>query len=176
MCSSTCFNGGTCPDPTINNCTCPRGYTGSLCETGKYWLFPILAKCPSSFDCFFSETNLKKVTARTSTHGLASTSQMRAAISPWQCQPWTVISPLLGFIRWDLSTVKAVYKDPILPRRAQRMSLSASSAQHMWELSAGKLHGSSPTACAGKADQHNCRSVSLDLCVCEWNQTLVLML
>ena len=34
----------------------------------------------------------------TPTHGLASTSRMRTAISPGQWQPWTAVSPLLGLI------------------------------------------------------------------------------
>ena len=168
MCSSTCFNRGTCPDPTINNCTCPRGYTGSLCENGKYRLFPILARCSFYFDYFFSETNLKKVTARISPDGLASTSQMRTAISLWRWQPWTVDSPLLGFIRWDLSTVQSrLQRSFTAEASANGMPLSVSSTQRMWELLAGKRHGSSPTVCAGKANQHNCRSVSLHMCICE---------
>ena len=44
-------------------------------------------------------------------------------------------------------------KDPLLPRRVQSTPLSASSTQHTWELLAGELHGTSPTTCAGKADQ-----------------------
>ena len=33
------------------------------------------------------------------THGLASASRMRTAISPGQLQPWTAVSPLLGHSR-----------------------------------------------------------------------------
>ena len=32
----SCFNGGQCSDPGLNNCTCPKGYTGSLCEARKF--------------------------------------------------------------------------------------------------------------------------------------------
>ena len=32
------------------------------------------------------------------THGLASVSRVRTAISPWQWQPWTDVSPLLELI------------------------------------------------------------------------------
>ena len=32
----------------------------------------------------------------TVTHGLACTLRMRKTISPWQWQPWTTVSPLLG--------------------------------------------------------------------------------
>ena len=35
----------------------------------------------------------------TPTHGLASTSRMRTAISPGQLQPWTAVSALLGHSR-----------------------------------------------------------------------------
>ena len=34
----------------------------------------------------------------TPTHGLATISRMRTAISPGQWQPWTVVSPFLGLI------------------------------------------------------------------------------
>ena len=44
-------------------------------------------------------------------------------------------------------------KEPLLPRRVQSTPLSASSTQHTWELLAAELHGTSPTTCAGKADQ-----------------------
>ena len=40
----------------------------------------------------------------TPTHGLASTSRMRTAISPGQWQSWTAVSPLLGLI--SLSRIK----------------------------------------------------------------------
>ena len=45
-------------------------------------------------------TNLKQGahTLYTPTHGLASTSSMRTAISPRQWQSWTAVSPLLGLI------------------------------------------------------------------------------
>ena len=46
------------------------------------------------------KTNLKQGahTLYTPTHGLASTSRMRTAISPGQWQSWTAVSPLLGLI------------------------------------------------------------------------------
>ena len=46
------------------------------------------------------KSNLKQGahTLYTPTHGLASTSSMRTAISPGQWQSWTAISPLLGLI------------------------------------------------------------------------------
>ena len=46
------------------------------------------------------KTNLKQgaQTLYTPTHGLASTSSMRTAISPKQWQSWTAVSPLLGLI------------------------------------------------------------------------------
>ena len=46
------------------------------------------------------KTNLKQGahTLYTPTHGLASTSSMRTAISPRQWQSWTAVSPLLGLI------------------------------------------------------------------------------
>ena len=46
------------------------------------------------------KTNLKQGahTLYTPTHGLASTSCMRTAISPGQWQSWTAVSPLLGLI------------------------------------------------------------------------------
>ena len=46
------------------------------------------------------KTNLKQGahTLYTPTHGLASTSRMRTAISPRQWQSWTAVSPLLGLI------------------------------------------------------------------------------
>jgi len=49
----------------------------------------------------FSFQLVVKLKARgkhTPTHGLASTSRMRTAISPGQWQPWTAVSPLLGLI------------------------------------------------------------------------------
>ena len=46
------------------------------------------------------KTNLKQGahTLYTPTHGLASTSRMRTAISPRQWESWTAVSPLLGLI------------------------------------------------------------------------------
>ena len=46
------------------------------------------------------KTNLKQGahTLYTPTHGLASTSSMRTAISPRQWESWTAVSPLLGLI------------------------------------------------------------------------------
>ena len=46
------------------------------------------------------KTNLEQGahTLYTPTHGLASTSRMRTAISPRQWQSWTAVSPLLGLI------------------------------------------------------------------------------
>ena len=35
-CSSPCQNGGTCTG--VDTCTCVVGWTGVLCETGKYVL------------------------------------------------------------------------------------------------------------------------------------------
>ena len=45
-------------------------------------------------------TNDKKeqVTHSNTNPGLASTLRMRTAISPWQWQPWTAVSALLGLI------------------------------------------------------------------------------
>ena len=42
---------------------------------------------------------LQAKNTHTPTHGLASTSRMRTAISPGQLQPWTAVSPLLGHSR-----------------------------------------------------------------------------
>lgn len=36
ICSTSCFNGGSCTDPSLNNCSCPRGFTGNLCQTREY--------------------------------------------------------------------------------------------------------------------------------------------
>ena len=49
------------------------------------------------------KTNLKQVahTLYTPTYGLASTSRMRTAISSWQWQSWTAVSPLLGLISME---------------------------------------------------------------------------
>ena len=46
------------------------------------------------------KTNLKQGAhiLYTPTHGLASTSRMRTAISPRQWESWTAVSPLLGLI------------------------------------------------------------------------------
>ena len=48
------------------------------------------------------KTNLKQGahTLYTQTHGLASTSRTRTAISPRQWQSWTAVSPLLGSSVW----------------------------------------------------------------------------
>ena len=39
----TCQNGGSCLDGVNNySCNCLPGYTGSLCETGRYFAVPAL--------------------------------------------------------------------------------------------------------------------------------------
>ena len=42
------------------------------------------------------EDKLKARGTQIPIHGLASTSRIRTAISPWQWQPWTAVSPLLA--------------------------------------------------------------------------------
>ena len=41
LCSRPCQNGGTCTG--INTCTCTMGWTGKLCESGKYVVWPCLS-------------------------------------------------------------------------------------------------------------------------------------
>ena len=36
VCSISCFNGGECTDANLSNCSCPDGFTGSLCQTREY--------------------------------------------------------------------------------------------------------------------------------------------
>ena len=45
-----------------------------------------------------SETRKKQVTHSNTNPAVCSTLRMRTAISPWQWQPWTAVSSLLGLI------------------------------------------------------------------------------
>lgn len=36
ICATSCFNGGECGDPSLNNCSCPLGFNGSLCQKREY--------------------------------------------------------------------------------------------------------------------------------------------
>ena len=44
------------------------------------------------------ETRKKQVTHSNTNPAVCSTLRMRTAISPWQWQPWTAVSSLLGLI------------------------------------------------------------------------------
>lgn len=50
LCSISCFNGGECTDPNFSNCSCPNGFTGSLCQTREYYLNLSLVLCKPKSD------------------------------------------------------------------------------------------------------------------------------
>ena len=93
----------------------------------------------------------------TPTHGLASTSRMCTAISPGQWQPWTALSPLVGLISMASRHVNVRGNPRVSKTLYSRSKCKHSFKRQLHTKHVGTVgwepHGSSPTACAGKADQ-----------------------
>lgn len=73
VCSTSCFNGGSCTDPSLNNCSCPRGFTGNLCQTRECSAIiipsvlkqPIWHNCKSASKIIPSHSSISRIAVKT---------------------------------------------------------------------------------------------------------------
>ena len=100
----TCLPKWTVPNPILylefSSLTTHAGFRKEDAEYGSVPYPELQEEAPGSNPDGWAQeaVKLKAGGTHTPTHGLASTSRMRTAISPWQWQPWTAVSPLLRLI------------------------------------------------------------------------------